>query len=232
MSNRKNRLIPFSWTPAAWGLMGPARLEAEAAYYYSGYALEIELIKIRNRDKNKRDLAVLAAQREFDVISDYEYEMSLSNLNGEGEIEHLAIDLKYGAIDEYGHDVELAKLLNAEDTPEREIALLEVEFKHGKMGELEYEKTVATLKEEPWVGIVDQGFDLDKGLDGIYFEFDWNEYWIEFLRMNGYVGVADSDVVDQWFADVCRSQGVSAHNAYADGTVVPFSGRLMTTTED
>jgi len=37
------------------------------------------------------------------------------------------------------------------------------------------------------------------------FELDWNEKFIANLMRAGYQGRTDSDLVDQWFQNVCRN---------------------------
>ena len=37
------------------------------------------------------------------------------------------------------------------------------------------------------------------------FELDWNDKFIANLRRAGYQGREDSDLVDQWFHNVCRN---------------------------
>lgn len=276
MSNRKNRLIPFSWTPASWGLRGPAREEAEAAYYYEGYDLDREIASIRNRDDAEalamalakvdhkhgtltdydlalfkinadpvllkdpiaREKAILEAKFDHEVIDAYECDREWAKLDYPEGLERnlalLAIDLRHNMMSAYDHDVAAVLFENPEAGIERAVALLEVEHKHGNLDENAFLKERATLMEEPWIGIIDHGFDPKKGLDGVYFEFDWNDYWIVFLRLHGYVGTTDEQVVDQWFSDVCRSQGMAAQlpPGYDDGTVIPFSGRVVNRVTD
>ncbi len=133
----------------------------------------------------------------------------------------LTVDQRHNKITDLHFDTEVAKLTNLDDTA-RELALLDVQYRHKEIGETEYEKSVATVKEEPWVGIIDSGFDPDKGINGVFFELDWNEFWIDFLRLNGYTGVSDAAMVDQWFSDVCRAQGVAS--MLDNNNVVPFGG--------
>jgi len=167
--------ISFRFTPASWGLVGDAYLEAEAHYDLRGEALERRLLDIRlANDPHRRD-------REL-----------------------LEIDAKYGRIPPYEAAVKRIEL----DTPEgveRDLALLDVEYQYDKLTEIAYQKQRAALKREPWVGIVNSGFDPAQGIDGVFFEFDWNEQWIEFLRQHGYMGHTDDQVIDDWFTDVCRS---------------------------
>jgi len=182
------RWIPFHWTPASWGLVGNAYSEAEAHYRLEGEALERSLAYIRRTD----DPAALAR-------------------------ELLDIEYRHGRITEY--DAALRRVeLDHPPGVERDLARLNVDYQHGKLDKFVYEKQRATLKNEPWIAIINSGFDPQQGIDGVFFEFDWNETWIEFLRSNGYSGRSDEQVIDEWFADVCRSHGLNDS--------VPFSARL------
>lgn len=264
---RKTKLIPFGMTPAAWGLSGPAREEAEASYYYSGYDLDRKLAEIRNRGDDaavllatakvdhrygkisefdlamvnisltpefKKNLvgkekAILEARFDCGEITEYDCDIEWAKLDfpEEGtdrELALLAIELRHGKITAYEHDCRAVEIENPEEGTELELAKLEVELLHDRIDENLYQKTRATILEEPWIGIIDQGFDPNKGLEGVYFKFDWNDYWITFLRLNGYIGATDDQVVEQWFADVCRTQG-DMFTPPDDGSIIPFSGR-------
>jgi hypothetical protein len=65
-------------------------------------------------------------------------------------------------------------------------------------------KQIAEAKGEPWVNIVSVELDPDNIGNGA-FELDWNEKFITNLVRAGYKGKTDSDMVDQWFSDVCRN---------------------------
>lgn len=262
-----SKLIPFSLTPASWGLKGPAREEAEAAYNLTGYELDRALAEIRWRgtdhlpyaflevDRNhgkltlmeydlavsalelaeqtaeEREKAFLAIKLKHGGLSAYDHDIAVLNVDfpkssPEKKKVKLAIDLAHSKISEYDHDTAVATLDHPDaDSIELALALLDVDLKHDKIDDHNYKKDRATFNEEPWIGIIDQGFDPGKGLNGVYFEFDWNEHWIVYLRMNGYTGMSDDQVVDQWFADVCRSQSLQPMQATMDGTVIPFTGR-------
>jgi hypothetical protein len=133
-------------------------------------------------------------------ISEFDYDLG-SALT---EYEVLDAKLKHGKISQYDYDMESAKLDEYLTDQEKEQAFLTVDFKHGKMTQFEYDKAMATAKGEPWVAVVDNSFDPSKGINGIFFKFDWNERWIEELRLNGYIGRTDEELVEQWFSDVCR----------------------------
>jgi hypothetical protein len=67
-------------------------------------------------------------------------------------------------------------------------------------------KTIATNLKEPWVAVLDTHVNPTNPKNG-FFELDWNEYFIIMLRENGYTGVNDEEIVDQWFGDLCKEIG-------------------------
>jgi len=64
-------------------------------------------------------------------------------------------------------------------------------------------KELATEKGEPFVDILSMEVDPENLHQGS-FELDWNEKFVANLIRAGYVGKTDSDIVDQWFQNVCR----------------------------
>ena len=76
------------------------------------------------------------------------------------------------------------------------------------------EKDIATEKQLPYVNVV--GFELDnpKKPDQGAFELDWNIYFVNQLRKEGYQGTTDEDVVDQWFQKVCRNVALETWEQY------------------
>jgi hypothetical protein len=65
-------------------------------------------------------------------------------------------------------------------------------------------RQIADAKGEPWVNVVQVELDPENIGNGA-FELDWNEKFITNLVRAGYKGKTDSDMVDQWFSDVCRN---------------------------
>jgi hypothetical protein len=167
----KNRLIPFSWLPASWGLAGPAREQAEAYYTLDGYDLALRLAEIH-----------------------YEGE-ALTRKKAMVRHEH-------GAITDYEYEVELANLIT--DDVERKVALLDIDMRYGTIDAIEADKDIATLRGEPWIRVVNDGLDKEEGPNGYYFEFDWNQIWIDMLQEAGYVGPTDEAIVQSWFQELCR----------------------------
>lgn len=223
----KNRLIPFRMLPASWGLAGQAFDEAEAYYMFDGEELQRRLAEIRHRDDPKQ-LARKRAQidRDHGVMDEYDYRKKVLEIDGKtgDRREQLALDLEFGKIDNYQHDRERATLDYTE--ADLDLALAEIDLAYEKITQREYDKTVATSKQEPWVGIINDGYDQKLGINGVYFEFDWNSYWVEYLRLNGYQGTSEEEIVKRWFQDVCRATALE-DDPQESADIVPFSGRMV-----
>ena len=65
-------------------------------------------------------------------------------------------------------------------------------------------KELATERGEPYIAILSMDVNPDDINSGA-FELDWNEKFIANLMRAGYQGRTDSDLVDQWFQNVCRN---------------------------
>lgn len=84
------------------------------------------------------------------------------------------------------------------------------------------EKETATEKGEPYIAILSVELDPENIGNGA-FELDWNDKFITNLVRAGYQGKTDSDMVDQWFADVCKN--VIAENYEQWEANQPFEAR-------
>ena len=67
-------------------------------------------------------------------------------------------------------------------------------------------KELATEKKVPWVSVLETHINPENPRNG-FFELDWNEYFIAYLRDSGYTGGSDEEVVDGWFQELCREIG-------------------------
>jgi hypothetical protein len=203
---RNKRLIPFRLLPGSWGLAGRAFAEAEAYYLNSGEDLERRLAEIQHVGGAALTEALLALDVKYAPLSAYEQDCRLLALHGKADDVRAKaeIDRRHGRITVYDFDLLMAEHAGLSDA-EQAHAVLDVRFRHGKLTKMAYDKAKADLDERPWIGIVDQGFDMEKGVNGVYFEFDWNGLWVEYLRLNGYVGHSEEAIVERWFEDVCRA---------------------------
>ena len=115
-----------------------------------------------------------------------------------------AVDLKHGVIDEGEYNLRLAELEG--DDVQVKIARLKDGIAKGQLPEKEGEKQIANLMGIPWISVINDGIDHESGVNGFYFEFDWNDHWIKALREAGYVGTTEESLVQQWFQDICRAE--------------------------
>ncbi len=65
-------------------------------------------------------------------------------------------------------------------------------------------KTLANIDNEPWISVVDVGFENPGDPKTGYFELDWNQAFVQKLVEAGYSGRTDEMIVDMWFDDLCR----------------------------
>ena len=146
--------------------------------------------------------------RPISIWSGYELEKKLLGIeyeditSDEFHKKYIAIEFKYGKIDEATQNRMLANLIHDEKSKEQ--ALLELDFKERKISETEYQKRCATIKDEPWVTVIKLEFGGDKSLEG-GFELDWNDKFIEHLTEAGYGGHTPEDIVNHWFMTICKN---------------------------
>lgn len=180
--------LPFGWLPGHWGLKGKTREIARAEYELTGFALDMRLLEIRKNDFTEAD-----------------YERRIVDTKNKHN--------KYASEAEY-----LTALANLiKDDKQRALALLEIDVNTGKIADLEYMKAVATLNEEPWVTVINMDFSKGTSLEGS-FELDWNEYFVEKLRAEGYNGPNSEIIVNQWFMELCRNVAMEEFDGTGDFT--------------
>lgn len=179
--------LPFGTLPGHWGLKGKTREIAKAEYELEGYALELQLLLIKK-----------------DELSEDEY---LKRYND--------IQLKNGKITQAQYNRAMVELIK--DDRQRQLGLLELDFKEGALTELEYQKKYATLNGEPWVTVINMDFGKKSALEGS-FELDWNEQFVEKLKAEGYTGPTPDNIVNQWFMEVCRNVAMEEFDGTGDFT--------------
>ena len=200
--------LPFNWLPSAWGLKGKTRQRAEAEYYLSGKELELKLVEIEEDDPVQKQLKILKIKNKYSELSDLDHDLQTIELTEPDEIakqsKTLVVRHNHNLISEYELDVELAKILFEKDSKELAEELLKIEKRHHKIEKQEYEKKLADINEEPWVAMPNIRWDPSDPTQS-YFELDYNEYFVSYLKENGYDGLSDQIIVEQWLNDICRS---------------------------
>lgn len=194
----RKRLIPFALLPAAWGLSGKTREKAKAEYTLDGYELDSALAEIELKDMRPDDYALAKAK----------------------------IDHRYNKISDYDFDMAMAILENT-DPVQQEVAKTEVDFKHKKINENEYNKRIANAKKEPWVGIVNFKVNPQNPSQAGEIELDWNDYFIDELKQNGYAGSSDFTIIHKWFDTLCSAVANDSGlvNLAGDTDVPPAPGK-------
>lgn len=186
---RRKRLIPFKLTPASWFLCADNKRHAEIDYYYENgsYEWKIEKAKITYQvDHMKLQEVLLGIEKEFGKISDYSYDIQM-------------LDLKYDKmVDEYYYNK----------------ALIEIDFKHENIDEKEKQKRIATLNEEPWgeINLISDPENPDFGT----FVPDYNSYYVDWLRDNGYEGDKAEDVIDNYINHICKYVAIEKFDGVGD----------------
>lgn len=179
--------IPFSWLPFSWGMTGRTREIAEAEYLLEGFDLELKLLTLRQDELEMDD-----------------YKRKIADL-----------ELKYKRVDEEHYHRCLADLIK--DPIQKELAVTELDKREGKLTDLEYAKKIATLKDEPWVTVIDMNFSKSNSLEGS-FELDWNQPFVDKLTAEGYTGPTPDNIVNQWFMELCRNIAMEEFDGNGDFT--------------
>ena len=179
--------LPFEWMPGSWGLKGKTREIAKAEYELTGYELDAKLLELRADELEAKD-----------------YRQKV-----------LDLDLKYNKVTREEYDRSIIRLID--DEKQKELALTELDFREGKIKELEYSKKIATLKGEPWVTVINMDFSKGNSLEGS-FELDWNSHFVDKLTAEGYAGPTPDAIVNQWFMEVCRNVAMEEFDGTGDFT--------------
>lgn len=149
----------------------------------------------------------LIAEAEY-YLSGYELAIRLVEIECDDQqtlaLRKLEIDHKFAKIDAYDYAVKCADLqLSGTDL---ELRKLEIDLEHHRISQAKYDKSVADLRGEPWVSMPDIRWDPNDPSRS-YFELDYNDHFVMFLRENRYTGTTSEEVVEKWLNDVCRSVG-------------------------
>ena len=67
-------------------------------------------------------------------------------------------------------------------------------------------KKKTSKNNEPWVKVLNMNVNQDNPRNG-FFELDWNDAFVENLKVHGYQGNSQEEIVDRWFQTLCRTIG-------------------------
>lgn len=117
---------------------------------------------------------------------------------------NLDVDYKYGLINEIAYKRKRLDISYDYETVsvEYQLVKLELDLEEGLITTDQFAKQTATLNQESWVGGEIQ--HIEDG--GVFFKFDWNEFWIAELRQNGYLGIDDDSIMQKWFSVLCYAE--------------------------
>lgn len=116
-------------------------------------------------------------------------------------------------------DIEIRHM--PEDSKERKHATLRQKHAQKEISDVQYEKEVANLDNEPWVIV--KGIETDPESPAVgSIELDWNDAFVQMLEDKGY-GPAPSqeEIVDQWLSELCRNIALDRFDGVGD-----FSERI------
>ena len=146
------------------------------------------------------------AQAEYELTG-LELDLRLAEINHEEPraqtLAQLDARLKHKDIDLYNYDVEYNKIRLEGDALLDE-TLLNIELKHNRINQQQHDRKLADLRGEPWVAMPDIKWNPSDPSKS-YFELDYNDHFVAFLRNHNYKGTTDEEVVETWLNDVCRS---------------------------
>lgn len=212
--------LPFGMMPGHWGLAGKTREIAKAEYELEGYELDVKLLDIKRDELDHGEYTRRLADigMKHGQLTSEERELSHAQTitdEREKKIRLAEIFHKYGRTTRYEYERTLASYID--DETQRDLALLDIEFKHGNITDTAHAKESATLKKEPWVTVINMDFSKKHSLEGS-FELDWNMFFVEKLKTEGYAGATDDAIVNAWFMEVCRNIAMEEFDGTGDFT--------------
>lgn len=199
----------------------------------TSYEHDKKLAELRNHNETDRRIALLTVDLQYGRIDIYDYERQVVLARGGSEADIakalLEVEVKYRKISDYEYARRLAEIEHP-DGEERTTALLAIDLRHGKITQVQHDKAVATLAGEPYVGIVESTYDTRQGINGLFFEFDWNEQFIALLKEKGYAGITDEQTVNSWFDHLCQS--MAEDSILSEEMDEPINTRIRTQRRD
>lgn len=146
------------------------------------------------------------AEAEY-TLSGLDLELRLIELNEDDptqrEVKTIRAKQKHKQLSDHEADQKVVELTVAEGKI-REVALLDLELRYKKIDKVEYDKKLADINEEPWVAMPSISWDPSDPTKS-FFELDYNQHFVTYLRNHGYSSETETEVVEAWLTDVCRA---------------------------
>lgn len=197
---KSKKIIPYWVLPGFWGLSGDTKKRAIIEYELTGYEREIALAQLES-DYPK----LISVQLRYNIITKYEYDNLEAEYTLSGDdlaLRKLEIEHAYDKISDFDFESRSAAITYTGD--ELIAKNLEIDFKFGKLTNSQYEKALATHNKEPWVNLAEFDFKQLTNKSGLSVELEYNEYFVNYLKDNGYYSANEDEMVHTWFVNLCR----------------------------
>lgn len=196
--------LPFWIYPRHWGLQGKDKERALINYNYTGIDADLRIADLTGLTEYERESTKNTIHFEYKIIDEFTYEKTKND-----------IDLKYKKISKKEHTINLLTISKTlcmlseeefdtkmvetiDDEFERSIEALRVNLKYNHITQMEYDKDYHTLHKKPWFNL---DMNYEESNNAISVEFDYNEYFIKYLRDLGHPGDSDDEIIDNFIRD-------------------------------
>jgi len=95
--------------------------------------------------------------------------------------------------------------IDYQDTTDRKLKNLEIDYKYDKIEQDEYEKETASINDQPFIKVINSKLDPESGINGFQMELIWNDKMIELLKKHDYDGKTDEEIIEKYFLDIHRA---------------------------
>lgn len=111
-----------------------------------------------------------------------------------------------GVMTEYEFRITEAEFNFKDDPVELEKEKIHIKYEEGLYGDDEddYDRDIHTASGLSYLKVINVNIDENNPAQSTW-EFAWNDIFINELRANGYVGNTPDELVEEWFATICRA---------------------------
>lgn len=94
---------------------------------------------------------------------------------------------------------------SSRETREYKRARLSFDLKYNNIDKNTYDRELATINDEPYFRVISGDYSSSRNGDGqMTFELDWNTKFVEQLAADGWEGITEDQIINNWFEDSCR----------------------------